>query len=89
MRATVVAVGTLDPGTDEDLEKVKSVTYTLHPTFPHPIRTVTDRARNFGLQCAGWGVFTIPVRVLLKTGETIELEHELQFTFPDEAEADE
>jgi transcription initiation factor IIF auxiliary subunit len=50
---------------------------------------VTDRARNFRLQCAGWGVFTIPVRVLLKSGETIELEHELQFTFPEDAGADE
>jgi transcription initiation factor IIF auxiliary subunit len=75
-------------GSPEDLELVESVTYTLHPTFPQPVRTVTDRGSNFRLQCAGWGVFTIPIAVRLRNGKTVELEHELQFTFPDEVVED-
>jgi transcription initiation factor IIF auxiliary subunit len=75
-------------GSREDLEQVESVTYTLHQTFPQPVRIVTDRASNFRLQCAGWGVFTIPIEVRLKNGETVPLEHELQFTFPEESAAD-
>ena len=71
-------------GSDRDLDRIESVTYTLHPTFPQPIRTVTNRESKFQLQCAGWGVFAIPIEVHLKSGETIELQHELQFTFPGE-----
>ncbi|HEX8311583.1 MAG TPA: pYEATS domain-containing protein [Chthoniobacteraceae bacterium] len=71
-------------GSNEDLDQIEAVTYRLHPTFPKPIRTTTNRASKFQLQCAGWGVFTIPIEVRLKNGDTIELEHDLQFTFPDE-----
>jgi transcription initiation factor IIF auxiliary subunit len=69
-------------GSDEDLDRIRSVTYTLHPTFPEPIRTVTDRASKFQLRCSGWGIFRIPVTVRLKDGETIQLEHQLQFAIP-------
>ena len=69
-------------GSDEDLDRIKSVTYVLHPTFPSPIRTVTDRGSKFQLRCSGWGIFRIPVTVRLKNGETIELAHHLQFAIP-------
>ena len=69
-------------GSDQDLDRIQSVTYRLHPTFPEPIRTVTDRASKFQLRCSGWGVFRIPVEVRLKNGETIELAHQLQFSIP-------
>lgn len=69
-------------GSDDDLDRIKSVTYTLHPTFQSPIRTVTDRGSKFQLRCSGWGIFRIPVRVRLKNGETIELAHQLQFAIP-------
>jgi transcription initiation factor IIF auxiliary subunit len=72
-------------GSEQDLDRIASVTYRLHPTFPKPIRTVTDRARNFRLQCEGWGVFTIPIEVRLKNGHKIKLEHELQFSIPENA----
>ncbi len=72
-------------GADRDLDQIKSVTYTLHPTFPEPIRVVTDRASKFQLRCAGWGVFRIPVEVRLKDGRSIKLQHQLQFTFPSDA----
>ena len=69
-------------GSDEDLNLIDSVTYRLHPTFPEPIRTVTDRASKFQLRCSGWGIFRIPVEVRLKNGETIALAHQLQFSVP-------
>lgn len=75
-------------GSDEDLDRIKSVTYTLHPTFPEPIRTVTDRASKFQLRCSGWGIFKIPVEVRLKNGERIALAHDLQFAIPRELRAD-
>ena len=69
-------------GSDEDLDRIASVTYTLHATFPEPIRTVIDRASKFQLRCSGWGIFLIPVKVRLKDGKTLALAHQLQFSFP-------
>jgi hypothetical protein len=69
-------------GTDEDLDRIHSVTYRLHSTFPEPMRTVTDRASKFQLRCSGWGIFLIPVKVRLKDGKTIDLMHQLQFAIP-------
>lgn len=76
-------------GSDEDLDRIESVTYRLHPTFPQPVRTVIDRASKFQLRCSGWGVFLIPVEVRLKDGKKIQLAHQLQFTFPDDAAGEE
>ena len=72
-------------GSDEDLDRIDSVTYRLHSTFPEPIRTVRDRASKFQLRCSGWGIFLIPVEVRLKTGEKIALRHQLQFSIPRDA----
>lgn len=72
-------------GSNEDLDRIDSVTYTLHPTFPEPIRTVTDRASKFQLRCSGWGVFLIPIKVRLKNSRTIALQHQLQFTLPEKS----
>lgn len=69
-------------GADEDLDRIESVTYRLHPTFPEPIRAVADRASKFQLRCSGWGIFLIPVDIRLKNSETIALQHQLQFAIP-------
>src|SRR4051812_27706932 len=42
-------------GTDEELDKIESVEYTLHPTFPNPVRVVDGRATKFRLDSAGVG----------------------------------
>lgn len=75
-------------GSDEDLDQIASVTYRLHPTFPEPIRTVTDRASKFQLRCSGWGIFLIPVEVRMKNGRKIQLAHQLQFAVPRDLRAD-
>ena len=75
-------------GSAEDLDRIESVTYTLHPTFPEPIRTVRDRASKFQLRCSGWGIFRIPVRVRLQDGKMVELAHQLQFAVPRDLRAE-
>jgi hypothetical protein len=61
------------------LTSIQCVEYTLHPTFPEPVRTVCSAANNFGLSTQGWGTFEIKVRVLFKDGTERRLTHRLRF----------
>jgi NTE family protein len=72
-------------GPDEELDRVKQVVYTLHHTFPSPIRTVTDRQSKFRLETEGWGVFRLYATVVHddKTEELLHLD--LEFEYPAEA----
>jgi transcription initiation factor IIF auxiliary subunit len=70
-------------GSRDELDAIKSVTYTLHSTFRNPVRKVTDRGTNFRLKTEGWGVFTLYARVDPKSGDTRRLKHDLQLHYPD------
>lgn len=70
-------------GPNDELDQVEEVTYKLHPTFPKPVRTVTDRLSKFKLESEGWGSFPIRVKVQLKNGAVIKLEHELELFYPE------
>ncbi|MFI9788919.1 pYEATS domain-containing protein [Kitasatospora sp. NPDC051984] len=48
-----------------DLDRVTKVVYHLHPTFPQPDRTVTDRSTDFGLVVLAWGEFNLTADVYL------------------------
>ena len=64
------------------LSQIQCVEYTLHPTFPNPIRRVCDRGKEsqpFALSSSGWGVFTIPVRIFFRDGKEQRLEYRLTF----------
>jgi transcription initiation factor IIF auxiliary subunit len=74
-------------GTESELDTVDHVVYTLHPTFPQPVRTVSDRSTSFRLETAGWGTFTIYAKVVGKDGRNEHLEHELELFYPDDAPA--
>jgi transcription initiation factor IIF auxiliary subunit len=74
-------------GDEAELDAVDHVVYTLHPTFPNPVRTVDDRATKFRLETAGWGTFTIYAKVVGTNGEEQHLEHELELSYPDDAPA--
>jgi len=74
-------------GSDAELDDVDHVVYTLHPTFPDPVRTIADRASDFRLDTAGWGTFTIYARVVGKDGSEQHLEHELELAYPDDRPA--
>ena len=46
-------------GSANELDKISHVVYTLHPTFPTPVRRVDNRKEKFRLDSAGWGEFEI------------------------------
>ena len=73
-------------GSDDDLNHVESVEWTLHPTFPNPIRRKTDRTNKFKLETAGWGVFPIRARVKTKEGQEYVLTHQLKLHYQDGTE---
>ncbi len=67
------------------LQDIQSVEYTLHPTFPDPVRRVNgigDPRHPFGLTTNGWGTFEIPIRVAMKDGSVRSLRHTLSFVAP-------
>ena len=66
---------------EQTLGQINCVEYTLHPTFPNPVRTVCSRGQGypFALSSNGWGTFTIRIRVFMASGKIIPLEHYLRF----------
>jgi transcription initiation factor IIF auxiliary subunit len=70
-------------GPADELNKIDHVVYTLHPTFPRPVRTVRERESKFRLETAGWGVFTIYATVVGHDGLETELSHDLRLEYPD------
>jgi caspase domain-containing protein/pYEATS domain-containing protein involved in immunity len=65
-----------DPAT---LGLINCVEYTLHPTFPDPVRTICSPSNSFALSTQGWGTFEIKIRVLFKDGSDRRLTHQLRF----------
>jgi len=73
-------------GPDEALDRIDFVEWTLHPTFPNPVRRVRDRDSKFRLETGGWGTFPILARVRMKEGTAereLKLRHELELSYPD------
>jgi hypothetical protein len=60
------------------LEAIQSVEYTLHPTFPNPIRRTLDRTARFALFSDGWGEFTIRIRIETTEHQTFTQNYDLQ-----------
>lgn len=63
---------------DEDLQivnNISSVQYTLHPTFPDPIKKVENNDNCFALIGSGWGGFRIKIKVNMKDGAIVNSEH--------------
>jgi hypothetical protein len=65
-------------GSDEDLTRVESVVYRLHPTFPKPVIEIADATTKFRLSSAGWGEFAIAADARMKDGRTLRLERWLR-----------
>lgn len=62
------------------LDRIQCVEYTLHPSFPNPVRRVCSRGTGTGafpLSTTGWGTFRIRVRILFRDGTQQMLEHQL------------
>jgi len=69
-------------GTTREMADVDHVTYTLHPTFPDPVRRVTTRRNKFRLDSSGWGEFEIFAEIARKNGSTLKRKHWLQLESP-------
>jgi YEATS family len=69
-------------GSSSELDDVESVEWMLHPTFPNPVREVTNRKSRFRLKTSGWGQFKIQARVKRTKGSTLRLEHDLELEYP-------
>ena len=63
-------------------DQVRCVEYTLHPSFPNPVRRVCVRGKDvdhaFALSSNGWGEFTIALRVLFRDGTEQRLSYPLK-----------
>jgi transcription initiation factor IIF auxiliary subunit len=66
-------------GPAADLDHVRCVEYTLHPTFPNPVRTVCSRSDRFLLTARGWGTFDIKIKVLLTDDSMYPMSYPLTF----------
>lgn len=66
-------------GAAAELDRIRCVEYTLHPSFPNPVRMVCSRNDRFLLTARGWGTFEVKVKLLLKDGAVIPLSHQLRF----------
>ena len=65
-------------GAPGELDRIRCVEYTLHPTFPNPVRVVCARSRRFELTARGWGTFTVEIKLMLKDGSLLRLSHPLE-----------
>jgi len=69
-------------GPPEQIAKIQCVRYTLHPTFPNPVREICDMSdpeHPFALSAVGWGVFNLRARIEFKDGSSSDLTHFLKF----------
>lgn len=62
----------------EELDNVLFVEYTLHETFPNPVRRIKSRDDNFKLKAVGWGEFMIYAKVVFNDKSKLRLEHWLE-----------
>jgi hypothetical protein len=59
----------------EILRHVRSVKYTLHPTFPNPTRVISDVEHRFVLMTRGWGGFRIGIEIEMLDGSIETVTH--------------
>jgi transcription initiation factor IIF auxiliary subunit len=52
------------------MSAIQSVEYTLHQSFPDPIRLVKSPSDCFALYSAGWGGFNVGVKITFTDGAT-------------------
>lgn len=61
------------------LSTIRCVEYTLHPTFPNPVRRECNPTTGFAHSTNGWGTFEIKVKIMFRDGSTKYLTHMLRF----------
>lgn len=66
-------------GSPAELGRIRCVEYTLHPSFPNPVRVVCTPQKRFELVARGWGTFNIQIKVMLQDGTIRNFSHQLRF----------
>jgi transcription initiation factor IIF auxiliary subunit len=69
------------------LDKIGCVEYTLHPTYPNPVRRVCDSTGGFRLSTDGWGEFTLFVKIEWKNQRATRQQYRLDLHTPPPAAA--
>ena len=67
----------LDDNGSGELSNVDFVEYVLVPSFPHPIRKITDPKGGFLLKSSSFGTFTLLAFVYTKDGRKEKMVHNL------------
>jgi transcription initiation factor IIF auxiliary subunit len=74
----------LESDDEQTLDRIESVTYHLHPTFP--VRDITigkegriSKTKGFRLAMQGWGTFEVLLDIHLTNGKKIKASHYLVF----------
>jgi len=70
--------------TGADLQRIKSVKYSLHQTFDKPEHISTDASSNFEMIMWSWGRFVMPITITTMDGN--EYEYMYPFTFRSQLE---
>lgn len=66
---------------DEVLDRIEYVMYSLHPSHPNPIQTVTDRKSRFKLKEMAWGESNVRAEAKVKSqDEVIKLSRYINLT---------
>jgi len=60
------------------VSSIDSIEYALHPSFENPIRTISNETNRFMMASAGWGEFSIAIKVIFKDKEVGRFRHELK-----------
>jgi transcription initiation factor IIF auxiliary subunit len=60
-------------GTPAALAKIDHVEYVLHPSFPRPVITTSDSAKQFSYEVMGYGSFDLTYKIYLKTNPNIPI----------------
>src|SRR5262245_27266794 len=71
------------------VRQIGSVEYVLHPTFPEPVRLLTDKETRFALFSSGWGGFRIGVTLAFEDGQKVSGSYHLRLkkgNWPTEAQ---
>jgi len=70
-------------GPDSELDRIDHVVYTLHRTFPNPVRTINDRKSKFRLETGGWGNFRIFAKIVRKDQSEEKTHCDLELRYQD------
>ena len=69
---------------DQELDLVERVEYTLHPSFKRPVRSSANRSNKFSITFWTWGMFMIDVVLYLHDGTTRQIQYYLSYDLPED-----